>query len=542
MLQYSEPSATGSFSLRRLWTNAVQQWLDGVERGWSIPLLLIAFVAVWVVTLGLAYSNAGLHPDVLETWSLGRDLTWGNSKHPPLMGWMARIWTLVFPVADWSLQLLAMTNAAIALWAVDLITRRFVSGDKRVMVLLLLMLLPAYQFHAQRFNANSVLLATWPLAIYGFLRSYETRSIGWAALSGAMAGLAMLGKYYSIFLVVSLCVAAVLHPQRRQYLRSAAPWVSVIAGFLVILPHINWLVESDFLPFSYAMRLHGGLGSSGGANKALLFSGGVLAWLLVPIGVWMLLTRSRVGTLLSDLAKVSGGLLLLLLVLLGTLAFPVLAAIVIGTSMPALWSLQGLFLAVVIVVCASRVTDIREQTIKLATAVALFSLALIAAAPLHAHYRNAHPFKEGRSFYAAATEELLRRWYNETRQPLVVVSGNENLALAAAFYGEDHPIYHKIESFGVSLSSMPDWMSNDNWAVLCFADDPHCVAWIEQVGRLDRKSVTFDFEVQSSYLGTPGATAQIRAIMLLPQTKSPDEPDADDEDEFVEYSSQQRLR
>lgn len=539
MLQYLEPSAAGSFSLRRLWDSAVRQWLDGVERGSSVPLLLIAFVAVWVVTLGLAYSNAGLHPDVLETWSLGRDLNWGNSKHPPLMGWMARIWTQVFPVADWSLQLLAMTNAAIALWAVDLITRRFVRGDKRVMVLLLLMLLPAYQFHAQRFNANSVLLATWPLAIYGFLRSYETRSIGWAALSGAMAGFAMLGKYYSIFLVVSLCVAAVLHPQRRQYLRSAAPWVSVLAGLLVIVPHINWLIASDFLPFSYAMRQHGGLGSSGGASKALLFVGGVLAWLLVPIGVWMLLTRSRAGALLRDIEKVSGGLLLLLLVLLGTLAFPVLAAIILGTSMPALWSLQGLFLAVVIVVCASRVTDIREQTVKLTSAVAVFSLLLIVAAPLHAYYRNDHPFKEGRNFYSAATAELLRRWDNETDKPLAVVSGNENLSLAAAFYGEDHPLYHKIESFG---ASPPDWMSNDNWAALCFADDPYCVAWLEQVSAIDRKSVAFDFKVQSSYLGKPGASARIKAVMFLPQTKSPDEPEVDDDDEFVEYSSQQRLR
>lgn len=542
MLQYLEPSAAGSFSLRRLWDSAVRRWLDGVEHGWSIPLLLIAFVAVWVVTLGLAYSNAGLHPDVLETWSLGREMTWGNSKHPPMMGWMARIWTFVFPIADWSLQLLAMTNAAIALWAVDLITRRFVSGDKRVMVLLLLMLLPAYQFHAQRFNANSVLLATWPLAIYGFLRSYETRSIRWAALSGAMAGFAMLGKYYSIFLVLSLCVAAVLHPQRRQYLQSAAPWVSVLAGLLVVVPHINWLVESDFLPFSYAMRLHGGLGSSGGASKALLFAGGVLAWLLVPIGVWMLLTRSRVGALLNDIGRVSGGLLLLLLVLFGTLAFPVLAAIVIGTSMPALWSLQGLFLAVVVVVCASRVADIREPAVKLTTAVALFSLVLVAVAPLHAYYRNTHPFKEGRNFYVTATDELLRRWRNETGVPLAVVSGNENLALAAAFYGEDHPVYHKIESFGAGLSSMPDWMSNDNWAALCFADDPLCVAWIEQVDKLDRRLVSFDFEVQSTYLGTPGVTARIRAVMLLPPNKPSDELDADDDDEFVEYGSQRRLR
>jgi hypothetical protein len=38
-----------------------------------------------------------------------------------------------------------MTNAAVALWAVDLIARRFVRGDKRAVVLLLLMLLPTLE-------------------------------------------------------------------------------------------------------------------------------------------------------------------------------------------------------------------------------------------------------------------------------------------------------------------------------------------------------------------------------------------------------------
>ena len=127
----------------------------------------------------VAYLGVDLHPDVLETWSIGRHFAWGNPKHPPLMGWVAGLWTTFLPLTDWSFQLLAMTNSALALWAVDLIARRFVQGDKRAIVLLLAMLMPVYQFHAQRFNANSVQLATWPLAVYCFLRSFESRSIGW---------------------------------------------------------------------------------------------------------------------------------------------------------------------------------------------------------------------------------------------------------------------------------------------------------------------------------------------------------------------------
>jgi 4-amino-4-deoxy-L-arabinose transferase-like glycosyltransferase len=152
------------------WRRPFLKWLDGVEAGWAIPLLLVGFIAIWIVYLRIAYLSGDLHPDVLETWSFGRTWQWGNSKHPPLVGWVVYLWTSVFPLTDWSFELLAMINSAIALWSVDLISRHFVQGDKRIVVLLLLMLLPVYQFHAQRFNANAILLATWPLATYCFLR------------------------------------------------------------------------------------------------------------------------------------------------------------------------------------------------------------------------------------------------------------------------------------------------------------------------------------------------------------------------------------
>src|SRR5260370_10975320 len=159
------------------WRLPFLAWLDGIEKGWGIPVLIVGFAATWMLFLTIAYLSGDLHPDVLETWSVGRSFAWGNAKHPPLMGWVAHAWTLVFPLTDWSFRLLAMTNAGVALWAVDLIARRFVRGDKRAVVLLLLMLLPAYQFHAQRFNGNAVLLAIWPLATYCFLRSFATCQI-----------------------------------------------------------------------------------------------------------------------------------------------------------------------------------------------------------------------------------------------------------------------------------------------------------------------------------------------------------------------------
>jgi hypothetical protein len=67
------------------WRKPFLSWLNGIEAGWSIPLLLIGFVAAWAAYLVIAYLLA----DVLETWTLGRAFDWGSLKHPPLMGWAA---------------------------------------------------------------------------------------------------------------------------------------------------------------------------------------------------------------------------------------------------------------------------------------------------------------------------------------------------------------------------------------------------------------------------------------------------------------------
>src|SRR6266403_6020357 len=251
-LAFSTMAARSEVSPAR-WRWPLLSWMDGIEEGWAIPLLLFGFVAVLFLFLVIADLGGDLHSDVLETWSFGRSIEWGYSKHPPLMGWVAHAWTSVFPLTNWSFQLMALANSALALWAVDLISRRFVKGDKRMIVLLLLMLLPIYQFHAQRFNANAVLLAVWPLATYCFLRSFENREIRWAIAAGAAGALAMLGKYYSVFLIGSFFVAALCHPQRRAYFVSWAPWVSATVMFIALVPHLHWLMETGAPPFAYAL-------------------------------------------------------------------------------------------------------------------------------------------------------------------------------------------------------------------------------------------------------------------------------------------------
>jgi Dolichyl-phosphate-mannose-protein mannosyltransferase len=498
------------------WRRPFLSWLDGIEAGWAIPLLLVGFIAVWVAFLIIAYLGGDLHPDVLETWTLGRSIEWGYSKHPPLMGWVARAWTSVFPLTNWSFQLMALTNAAIALWAVDLISRRFVRGDKRIVVLLLLMLLPTYQFHAQRFNANTVLLAAWPIATYCFLRSFETREIRWAAAAGATAALAMLGKYYSVFLIGSFVFAAICHPQRRAYFGSLAPWVSTVVGFAVLGPHLHWLAVTGAPPFAYALG-HTGKAIGPSLVEALLFILGVAMTLAIPTVTWVLIAGYRLKGLSQDFRAMNPGLLLLFLVSVGTIVFPAITSVVLGTDMPPIWGLQGLFLFVILIVCGASYPIERFYSVNLAVLVIVIAMiAVFVVAPLHALHRNTHPLNEGRNFYRMSAMELTRQWHEQSDNALAAVGGDDGLAFAVAFYSPDHPAYEERLVHPNAQRVPLQATINRGWAALCFDGDTACIASMEETAARAARFVRTEFAVQSTLLGQPGATQRFTALIVPP--------------------------
>jgi 4-amino-4-deoxy-L-arabinose transferase-like glycosyltransferase len=480
---------------------------------------LIGFVAAWLAFLCIAYAGGDLHQDVLETWSLGRSIEWGYSKHPPLMGWAARAWTSFFPLTDWSFELMAMTNSAISLWMVDLITRRFATGDRRALVLLLLMLLPIYQFHAQRFNANAVLLPIWPLATYCFLRSFETRAFGWAVAAGATAALAMLGKYYSVFLIGSLAVAAICHPQRRVYFGTWAPWISIATGFAALVPHMYWLATTGAKPFAYALDRHSGKALGPSLLEALLFVLGIALVLAVPAAICAVIAGDRLKTLRSELRAINPGLLLLFYVSVGTVVFPAITTVVLGTDMPLLWALQGLFLFVILIVCGPKFPIPRFHSVNVAAAVFVMAvLAVLLAAPAHALYRNYYPLHEGRNFYQLSAAELTRQWHAQSDAAIPAVGGDEGLAFALAFYSPDHPIFDErvVHPHGLELPA--DVTFEQGWAAMCYIEDKDCITATENVAARSQRFVRSEFAVQSTLLGQPGATQRFAAFIVPPSS------------------------
>ncbi|HEY0439379.1 MAG TPA: glycosyltransferase family 39 protein, partial [Xanthobacteraceae bacterium] len=197
--------------------------LDPARRDRAVVGLLAAYVAVWTVYELIAHANHDLHFDMSEAVVWSQHPALGYPKHPPMLAWTTGLWFAVFPRADWAFYLLAMLSAAVALLFIWRATEGRLSDEKRVAALALATFIPFYNFLAFKYNANMVLIPFWAATGYFFLRSYETRGVGYAALAGAAAAGAMLGKYWSVSLLAGLVIAALLAPQRKAYFRSAAP-------------------------------------------------------------------------------------------------------------------------------------------------------------------------------------------------------------------------------------------------------------------------------------------------------------------------------
>ena len=122
-------------------------------------------------------------------------------------------------------------------------------------------LVPFFNFLAIKYNANAAMTPTWALTTWFFLRSFETRSPGWAALAGLAAAAALLAKYWAVILLIGRGIAALADPRRARYFppppRSAAPLCHlVVVGPWRSLHICWWLYGHGFAAFGYALESH----------------------------------------------------------------------------------------------------------------------------------------------------------------------------------------------------------------------------------------------------------------------------------------------
>ena len=482
--------------------------IDPARRERMMLSVLAVYVALWTAYGTIAKGPQGLHPDMTEMLAWSRDLAWGYDKHPPLGAAVVWLWFHVFPVAEWSYYLLAMLMPALALWIVWRLSADYLDGEKRVVGVALLTLVPFFNFHALKFNANTVLLPLWAAATFFFLRSYRTRSAGYAALAGIAAAACMLGKYWSVMLLAGLAVAALIDSRRAAYFRSPAPWITIAAGLIVLAPHLAWLVQHDFSPLTYAANIHAAKPLGESVLSAFGYLAGSTGYVAVPVAIVLVMARPN-RALLADMAwPAERERRLAAAAFWAPLLLPAVAAPLTGTEITSLWSMSALSLLLLLLLSppsiAVRAVDTRRI---LAAAVALPVLALIASPIVAIMAQRAGPQPAGAHARLLA-QEIERQWLPVT--PLLFIGGDGGIAYAVASYAHDAP-----RALPGLLPPTDAELVQGGLVLICFAEDAACKSAATAKAAAIGASRVVVTTITRNFLGFAGKP-QGYAIIIVP--------------------------
>jgi hypothetical protein len=432
---------------------------------WSLTV----YVVVWTAYGTIAKGGQGLHPDMTEIVAWSRDLSLGYLKHPPLAAWIVRGWFDAFPLTEWSYYLLAMLMPALTLWIVWRLSADYLDIEKRVIGLALLTLIPFFNFHALKFNVNTVLMPLWAATTWWFLRSVRTRSALYAALAGLAAGGAMLGKYWSVFLLLGLGIAALIDKRRAAYFRSPAPWITIVVGLVVMAPHLYWLVQNHFAPFSYAIGIHGEKPFGGTLLSVAGYLGGSVAYVAVPLIIVLMMARPKPATLADMAWPADTERRLVAAAFWLPFLLPALGAVAGKTEITSLWSMPCWTLLPVMLLSPPAVTVRAVDTQRILIAAVVVPFVMLAASPGIAYLTQRNEQPPISAQFPLLAQQVETMWRQTTPAPLRFVGGDADLAYGVVTYAPDKPR---------ALTNMPApsaaELAQAGAVYVCFSEDKGC--------------------------------------------------------------------
>ena len=492
-------------------------WLDNEPSGRATRLLLFVFVAALTSFQLIANAPLGPPTELLDTYAKTLHPAPGYYGAAPLAALIASAWFALAPPIDWALYLLAAVNAGFALFAVDLVARRQVAGDKRILVLLFVLLTPFYCVYGQQFGSDQTLLWAWPVATLGFLRAFETKTPAWSAFAGAAAGLALLGGYQSIFLLAGMIAGVLVHPARWIYLRSPSPWISAAAGALVVAPHVWWLYQNGFAPLADVIARHTGAPFGEALGAAASYLGVGLAGVAVPIALYWLVVRPDRATLREALwpSDADGRMLVVLFVV--ALVLRALLAPLAGTVLTPLGSAPAWFLLPILLLRPAAARVNRTAVIRITAFVFALTIAALIAAQWLASRSHNEGTAEGREYYRQVSAELTRDWRLAFGRLLRIVMGDPHLTAAISFYSPDRP--DAVPDF--DLKGLPwvsdDRLDGDGWAAVCRAEDMACIEEARRRAAGKAGTQFINFQTRNIYQGTAGNPGRFFFLLVPSQ-------------------------
>lgn len=234
----------------------------------KVLLILMSYFSLWIIIPSILSSSFPL--DVPEGIYWGKEFQLGYYKHPPLSSWVLYSFYSIF--GSFGPYILSQICIGLTAFFVYLLGKNIVSKEKAFYSGILVLAIFYYTWPSIEFNHNVAQMPIWAGLIYIFYLALKKNTWSFWLIFGVLTGIGMLTKYSVAILVFAMVLFSVLTSYRRLWL-SAKPWVAVFVALTVFSPHILWLYQHDWLPFTYIQSRsheHGGGSNHLAAFKYLL--------------------------------------------------------------------------------------------------------------------------------------------------------------------------------------------------------------------------------------------------------------------------------
>ena len=222
-------------------------------------LFLIAHLFVW--TLIPSITNNNLPLDTIEALAWGSNLDWGYNKHPPVSAFFVEFFYFLFGSNDIAYYFLSQIFVILAFYIVWIFSNEFFQNKTlSFFSVLILEGIYFYNFTTPEFNVNVCQLPFWALTVYLSWKLYMKKDTNTVILIllGVTAAIGFLTKYLFAYLLLSVVMIFAyeffITKTRKIDFKHYLP---IEIFFVLLVPHLIWLFQNDFVTIKYAFNRAG---------------------------------------------------------------------------------------------------------------------------------------------------------------------------------------------------------------------------------------------------------------------------------------------
>ena len=424
-------------------------------------IFIFAHLIIWTVVP--AITNHNLPLDTIEALAWASNLEWGFNKHPPVSAFFSEIFYQIFGTQDWAYYLLSQIFVVIAFIVVFKFAEELFKNKTLSLVsVLLLEGICFFNFTTPEFNVNVCQLPFWALCVYYSWKLFVKQQVTFKDCFwlGVFAAIGFLSKYLFIYLLIAIDLLFFYVIFIKKYKKFDFKYLISVEIFIVLLvPHLIWLTNNDFVTITY------GLARTGLENSSLLdhivnplIFLGKQAGILIPFFImsFFLIKRFKFKISLKDKK-----LLFLIFINLVPIGLMFLTSVITGSKIRTMWMTPFyLFFGVLVVYIFQAQINLKKLNGFIFALFILFIFSPFAYAYIsitEKDKRTDYPGKE-------ISMKVQNEWNKNYDIPINVVLGNEWNAGNLSYHLETRPTWEGNISTE-SLDKLNKFLCFDNVCV-----------------------------------------------------------------------------